>query len=42
MTVVRDAVADILDSMSLDDFVNNPEMAGRTTETEPTVVQRAG
>ncbi|OLP53203.1 Rrf2 family transcriptional regulator [Rhizobium rhizosphaerae] len=42
MTVVRDAVADILDSMSLDDFVNNPEMAGRTTETAPAVVQRAG
>ncbi|OQP85826.1 transcriptional regulator [Rhizobium rhizosphaerae] len=42
MTVVRDAVADILDSMSLDDFVNNPEMAGRTTETAPAAVQRAG
>ena len=42
MTVVRDAVADILDSMTLDDLVNNPEMAGRTTESEPAVVQRVG
>ncbi|OLP58241.1 Rrf2 family transcriptional regulator [Xaviernesmea oryzae] len=42
MTVVRDAVAEILDSMSLDDFVNNPDMAGRTEEAEPVVVQRAG
>ncbi len=26
MTVVRDAMADILDTMTLEDFVNNPDM----------------